>query len=270
MKDLSPQPVVVARDLTAAYGAAVVWEGASFEVGAGEFVAVLGPNGGGKSTLIRMLLGLLAPRSGSLQVLGHPPRRGNSGIGYLPQAKPVDRDIPMSGRDLVALGLDGHRWGIRGPGRVRAAVGEQVSLALEAVEATEFSREPLGRLSGGQVQRLLLAQAIVGRPRILVLDEPLAGLDLRSQAVVAQLVGRLSRDLDLAVLLVAHDVNPLLGVLDRVLYLAQGQAAIGSVADVINADTLSRLYGVAVEVLHDSRGRLFVVGAEDELSHHHV
>ncbi|MHB1786275.1 MAG: metal ABC transporter ATP-binding protein [Acidimicrobiales bacterium] len=263
-------PVVVARDLTAAYGSTTVWEGATFCVGAGEFVAVLGPNGAGKSTLIRMLLGLLAPRGGSLEVLGQPPRRGNPGIGYVPQAKPVDPDTPISGQDLVALGLDGHRWGIRGPGRARTDVRDQVGVAIEAVEATDFATEPLGRLSGGQLQRLLLAQAIVGRPRILVLDEPLASLDLRSQVVVAQLVGRLSRDLGLAVLLVAHDVNPLLPVVDRVLYLAQGRAAMGSVADVINAATLSELYGVAIEVLADSRGRLFVVGAEDELGHHHA
>lgn len=262
-------PVVVASDLAAAYGSAVVWEGANFSVGEGEFVAVLGPNGAGKSTLIRMVLGLIPPAAGRLVVLGDRPRKGHAGIGYVPQGLPVDVDTPLTGSDLVALGLDGHRWGIGLPGR-RARAKGLVQTAVQAVEATAYADEPVGRLSGGQLQRLILAQAVVGRPRLLVLDEPLAGLDLRSQSVVAQLVGRLCRELGLAVILVAHDVNPLLGVIDRVLYMAERRVAIGPPEQIVNSSTLSDLYGVSIEVLTDSRGRLFVVGAEDETSHHHA
>ena len=260
--------VISARELAAAYGRAPVWSGANFDVQRGEFVAVLGPNGAGKSTLLRMLLGLLKPATGSLTVLGSPPRRGNHDIGYVPQRRPIDPDTRIAGTELVKLGVDGDRWGTRLP-RSRAAVDAAVEDAIAAVGATGFADHAVGTLSGGEVQRLMLAQAMVSRPQLLLLDEPLASLDVRNQMGVATLVASLARSRGITVLLIAHDVNPLLPVLDRVMYVARGRVTIGRPDDVITADHLSALYDAQVEVLRDSRGRVFVVGLDDEVAHPH-
>lgn len=261
-------PAVQAFGLEAAYGAHPIWAGAEFAVEPGEFVAVLGPNGAGKSTLLRLVLGLLRPRSGHLEVLGRPPRRGNPHIGYVPQRRLVDTDLALRGADLVRLGVDGHRWG-PGLGGGRHPRWDRVSGAISAVGAVGYAERSVGRLSGGELQRLWLAQALVGDPRLLLLDEPLANLDVRNQVAVAQLVSRLSRQRGLAVLLVAHDVNPLLPVVDRVMYVARGGIAIGPPAEVITSERLSALYQADVEVLRDRRGRLFVVGLDAEESHPH-
>jgi zinc/manganese transport system ATP-binding protein len=259
-------PVIVADHLAAAYGNRLIWQNASFTVNAGEFVAVLGPNGSGKSTLLRLLLGLLPPAAGSLQVLGTRPHRGSADIGYVPQRRNIDRDLPVRGRDFVHLGIDGSRWGV--------AVGhaarnhQRVDEAIRAVEALAYADRPIGRLSGGEQQRLLLAQALAGRPRMLLLDEPLASLDLRNQVVIAELVAELARANHLTVLLIAHDINPLLPIVDRVLYVAHGGVAIGKPAEVITTEQLSRLYDAPIEVLHDSHGHMFVVGLEAESAHH--
>jgi zinc/manganese transport system ATP-binding protein len=259
-------PTILAKDLTAAYGDRLIWRGASFDIKPGEFVAVLGPNGAGKSTLLRMLLGLLDPASGSLRVLGRRPHRGNPDIGYVPQRRNIDRDLPIRGRDFVHLGIDGARWGV--------AVGQagenrrRIDDAISAVNGLAYADRPIGRLSGGEQQRLLLAQALAGKPKMLLLDEPLASLDLRNQIVIAELVAELARANGLTVLLIAHDINPLLRIVDRVLYVAHGGVAIGKPADVITSDQLSRLYDAPVEVLHDSHGHMFVVGLEAESTHH--
>jgi zinc/manganese transport system ATP-binding protein len=259
-------PAIEAKELSAAYGDRLIWRGASFTVEAGEFVAVLGPNGAGKSTLLRMLLGLLPPASGSLQVLGRRPHRGNPDIGYVPQRRNIDRDLPIRGRDFVHLGIDGAHWGV--------AVGQatenrqRVDHAVAAVNGLAYADRPIGRLSGGEQQRLLLAQALAGKPKMLLLDEPLASLDLRNQIVIAELVAELARANGLTVLLIAHDINPLLRIVDRVLYVAHGGVAIGKPADVITSEQLSRLYDAPVEVLHDSHGHMFVVGLEAESTHH--
>ncbi|HMC40999.1 MAG TPA: ATP-binding cassette domain-containing protein [Acidimicrobiales bacterium] len=263
------EPAVVARDLAAGYGTETVWAGATFEIGAGEMVGVLGPNGAGKSTLLRLLLGLLRPQRGTVQVLGRPPMRGNPDIGYVPQRRPTTDETSIRGVDLVRLGLDGHRWGTPLPGRRQRAAGRRVADAVAAVAAQPYAGRPVGQLSGGELQRLLLAQALVGEPTLLLLDEPLASLDLRHQAGMAALVSDLARELGLTVLLIAHDVNPLLPVIDRVLYIGRGGVAIGTPGEVITPEVLSRLYEAPVEVLEDSRGRLFVVGLEDEVSHPH-
>ena len=259
-------PVIEASSLSAGYNGIPVWEDVSFTVEPGEFIAVLGPNGAGKSTLFRMLLGLLGPRAGRLEVFGRSPRRGDSAIGYVPQGRTLDSDLPIRGVDLVQLGLDGHRWGV--PLADRAGAG-RVRDALQAVGADSYAARPVGRLSGGEQQRLLLAHALVGRPRLLLLDEPLANLDLRNQAAMAGLVAGLARERGLTVLLIAHDVNPLLGLVERVLYVARGRIVIGSPKDLITTETLSRLYGTHVEVLRDSHGRVFVVGLEEEYAHPH-
>ena len=230
----------------------------SFAVGAGEFVAVIGGNGAGKSTLLRLALGLLAPTDGEIRIFGAPPHANRGSLGYVPQRIEIDPDMPLRARDFVSLGVDGARFGLPRPDRARRA---RVDAALADVGVSTLADAPVGRLSGGEQQRLAIAQAIVGRPRVLLLDEPLANLDLRAAAEIVALVARLGRDLAMTVLLVAHDINPLLPALDRVLYLVDGRAAIGTVAEVVNEDTLSRLYDRPVDVLR-VRGRIIVVAGE--------
>jgi len=262
----STPPAIVADGVAAAYGDQLIWRNASFTVNTGEFVAVLGPNGSGKSTLLRLLLGLMAPAAGSLQVLGKRPHRGNADVGYVPQRRNIDRDLPVRGRDFVHLGIDGARWGIELGNN--PTYHDRVDQAIKSVDAEPYADRPIGRLSGGEQQRLLLAQALAGRPQMLLLDEPLASLDLRNQIVIAELVSELARANDLTVLLIAHDINPLLPVVDRVLYVAHGGVAIGKPAEVITTEQLSRLYDAPIEVLHDSHGHMFVVGLEAESAHH--
>ena len=227
---------------------------------------MLGPNGAGKSTLLKAILGLLPLSAGHLDVLGAAARRGNARIGYLPQRRSFDADLRVRGRDIVRLGLDGTRWGVPLPrvgglgGNGHAASMRRVDESIEVVGATAFAHRPVGELSGGEQQRLLIAQALVSRPAILLLDEPLDSLDLNNQQQISALVGRISREQRVTVLLVAHDVNPILADLDRVIYVAAGRSVIGAPDDVINTETLSRLYGVTVEVLRTSDGRLVVVG----------
>jgi zinc/manganese transport system ATP-binding protein len=201
-------------------------------------------------------------------VLGRPPRRGNPGIGYVPQRRPVDPELRLAGTELVKLGVTGTRWGPGWPGRA-AELRRRVDDAVTAVGAGEYADQPIGTLSGGELQRLALAQTIVSRPRILLLDEPLASLDVRNQVGVAHLVATLARTRGLAVMLIAHDVNPLLPVLDKVIYVARGRLTIGPPDEVITSERLSRLYDANVEVLRDSRGRMFVVGLDEEVAHPH-
>lgn len=257
---------IVARGLAAAHNGRLVWNDASFSARTGEFIVVLGPNGSGKSTLFRLLLGLLQPAAGFLEVLGRRPHQGNPDIGYVPQHRNIDRDLSVRGRDFVHLGIDGTRWGV-GLGNAAANL-RRVEQAIASVEAQAYADRPIGRLSGGEQQRLLLAQALAGRPKMLLLDEPLASLDLRNQIVIAELVAELARANNLTVLLIAHDINPLLPMVDRVLYVAHGGVAIGKPNEVITTEQLTRLYSAPVEVLHDSHGHMFVVGLEAESAHH--
>ena len=259
-------PAIEARDLAAGYGGPAVWAHADFSIAAGSFTAILGPNGGGKSTLIRMILGLLPPLHGELQVLGGRPHRGNALIGYIPQHSSFDPDLSLRGRDFVNLGIDGHRWGVRISG---AASARAADAAIRAVGAGSYADRPIGRLSGGEQQRLLLAQALVGNPQVLLMDEPLSQLDVRNQSVIVQLIGELKRTRELTVLLIAHDVNPLLSHIDHVLYVAHGNVAMGRPDEIITSESLTRIYSTPVEVLKDSRGRVFVVGLEEEVSHPH-
>jgi len=241
-------------------GGRTIWHDVSFNVTEGEFVAILGPNGAGKSTLIKAILGLLPLAAGTATVLGRPAGAGNAGIGYLPQRRSFDSGTRIRGIDLVQLGLDGTRWGVPLPGPSRKRSSARVAETIELVGATEYARHPIGELSGGEQQRLLIAQALVRRPKLLLLDEPLDSLDLPNQAAVAALVRRICHEEEVAVLLVAHDINPILGYLDRVIYLAGGGALEGPPEQVIRSETLSRLYGAPIEVLRASDGRLVVVG----------
>jgi zinc/manganese transport system ATP-binding protein len=232
-------------------------------VAPGEFIAVLGSNGAGKSTLMRAILGLTPLQSGTIGVFGLPPEQGRSRIGYLPQRREFDSGTRIRGIDLVHLGLDGARWGVPLPRKGRRSERERVAEVIELVGATDYATRAIGELSGGEQQRLLIAQALVQRPSLLILDEPLDALDLPNQASVAALVRRLASAEDVAVLLVAHDVNPLLPYLDRVIYLAAGRALAGRVEEVITPRKLSELYGAPIEVLRAADGRLVVVGTPE-------
>ena len=270
----TPAPVadsvaVRMRGASAVVGGTTVWSEVSLDVAAGEFVAVLGPNGCGKSTLLKVLLGL-TPSHGLVEVLGALPGRRTNRIGYLPQRRAFDASVRIRGIDVVSLGLDGTRWGTPVPWLTRllaprrfAERRRRLEQVIEVVGAADYARRPIGRCSGGEQQRLLIAQALIRRPELLLLDEPLESLDVPSQAAISALVRDICRRDRVAVVMVAHDVNPILPYLDRVIYIARGSAVIGTPEEVITADQLSALYGIAIEVLRDGAGRLFVVGQPD-------
>jgi len=250
-------------------GGRPIWTDVSLCERPGEFAAVLGPNGAGKSTLLKAILGLLPLSAGSATVLGGPPGAANAQIGYLPQRRSFDAAARIRGVDIVRLGLDGARWGVPLPGRAGAEAKRRVTETIAMVGAAPYAERPIGRLSGGEQQRLLIAQALVRRPRLLLLDEPLDSLDLTNQVAVAALVQRICRDEGVAVMLVAHDVNPILPYLDRVVYFAGATAVEGAPREVITSETLSALYSAPIEVLETSDGRLVVVGTPEPPSIHH-
>ncbi|HLQ54770.1 MAG TPA: metal ABC transporter ATP-binding protein [Streptosporangiaceae bacterium] len=232
-----------------------ILDNVSFTVNAGEFTGLIGPNGAGKTTLLRVILGLQRPAGGRVAILGRPRSPRNQPVGYVPQKVLLDPDLPMRARDLVALGMDGHRYGMRlRPGQHRQAVREM----LHAVDADRFADARVGNLSGGEQQRVLIAHALISRPRLLLLDEPLANLDLRSGQEIISLLARIAREQQIAVLLSAHEMNPLLPVMDRIIYLAGGRAASGPTAEVVRPEVLSSLYGYPIDVLH-VHGRVLVV-----------
>jgi zinc/manganese transport system ATP-binding protein len=258
-----PTEVARADHLEIRYGHRTVWSDASFRIHRGEFVAIIGPNGAGKTTLFRLLLGLLPPTAGDLRVLGSPPRRGDPRIGYVPQSHAVDKDTNVEAIQLVRLGFSGNRWMPNlTPGRFRRE-REATEEALRFVGAAELARKSIGAMSGGELQRIFLAEALVGRPEVLLLDEPLASLDLRRAKELVVLINGLVRTRGVATLLVAHDINPLIQYLDKVIYIANGRVATGPPSAVLTTEGLTALYGVPVEVLRDSRGNLVIVGGED-------
>lgn len=255
----SKEPIVELSGAGLAYGSRPLWQNVDLAVAPGEFVAVLGPNGSGKTSLVKVLLGLTALSSGSARVCGAAPRRGNHAIGYVPQQRGFDDDLPIRGSDLVRLGVDGHRWGIGlpSPGRRR-----RIETAIDAVGASRFADVPIGRCSGGEQQRLRIAQALAGNPKLLLCDEPLLSLDIRYQAEVVDTLDRQRRISDIAVMFVTHEINPILGVVDRVLYLVGTRWAIGAPEEVLTSARLSELYQTTVEVLR-VQGRIIIVGAPD-------
>ncbi len=253
--------------VTVELGGRRILDEVTFSLAPGDLTGLIGSNGAGKTTLLRVILGLLAPTRGTVLVSDG---AGGRSVGYVPQKFMLDPDMPLRGRDLVALGIDGHRLGLPRPSRARR---ELVQEMLAAVDAERFADARVGRLSGGEQQRILIAHALISRPNLLLLDEPLANLDLRSAREVVGLLARIAREQRIAVLISAHEMNALLPVMDRVVYLADGRAACGTADEIVRSDVLTRLYRHRVEVLRVN-GRVIVVAgdsddAEPTHPHHH-
>ncbi len=247
--------------VTLGYGERRVLSDVSFSIPQGAFVGLLGANGAGKTTMLRAILGLVGPAGGAISVLGRPPTRGNPTIGYMPQARRALPHPGISGIDFVLTAAGGHRWGWP---VATTAEKEAAWKALEEVSAADLARRPLAELSGGERQRILIAQALIGDPKLLLLDEPLISLDAGHQRVIIDLVHEVAERLGIAVLFCSHEINPLMRAVDRVLYLGNGKAAIGSVDEVINGPVLSRLYGTPITVMRVA-GRIFVMADDIEL-----
>ena len=258
-------PALQLKDAALGYGGHRLWSGLTIDVQPGEFVAVLGANGSGKTSLLRAVLGMQPLTSGSILVNGRPSHRGSRDIGYVQQQRRLDASTPLRARDVVRQGLDGHHWGFAWPGRVPWRAVED---ALEQVGASAFADMPVGLLSGGEQQRVRIAQALVADPALLLCDEPLLSLDLNSQRVITGLVDRRRREHDTAVVFVTHEINPVLPYADRVLYLAGGGFRVGSVDEVLSSETLTALFGAPIEVIR-SGGRILVAGIPDTPEHPH-
>jgi len=259
MKAMTRTALLELDDVSVRLGGRQVLCDVSFSVERGEFAGIIGPNGAGKTTLLRLILGLLEPSSGKVLVDGSPrQKKGAASIGYVPQKLLIDPDMPLRARDVVSLGLDGNRLGFAFPSRQRR---ELVDRTLHDVGADGYADARVGELSGGEQQRVLIAHALISRPRLLLLDEPLANLDLRSEQEIVALLGKLATEQEIAVLLSAHDMNPLMSVMDRVIYVANGKVATGSSDEVVTSEGLSRLYGHHVDVIR-LHNRVLVVAGE--------
>ncbi|MFM0603845.1 ABC transporter ATP-binding protein [Paraburkholderia sediminicola] len=257
-------PVLELEHVTLELGGRSILRDTGFVVNQGEFIGVLGPNGAGKTTLMRAVLGLVPAASGAIRLLGQPVARGNASIGYMPQTRSALAGRRVRGRDFVAMAADGHRWGLpHADSKTRA----DVERVLDLVGGRKLAERPLSELSGGERQRLLLAQCLLGNPKLLLLDEPLISLDPHHQKSVVELVRRVQQELGIAVLFSAHELNPLLNSLDRVLYLGSGVAALGTVDEVITRPVLSRLYGSPIDVMRVN-GRIFVMSGDVEVEKH--
>ncbi|RKO26780.1 metal ABC transporter ATP-binding protein [Pseudarthrobacter phenanthrenivorans] len=260
------KPVVSLTGASLKFGKRALWEDLDLEIRPGEFFAVLGPNGSGKTSFLKVLLGLQELHSGNARLGGRPVERGSSLIGYIPQQKSFAPDTPMRARDLVGLGVDGHRWGLR-LSAVKA--NRRIDQLLDLVGATEYAKVPVGQLSGGEQQRLRVAQALATDPQVLLCDEPLLSLDLHHQQAVSALINKQCHEQKSAVVFVTHEINPIIDYVDRVLYLAGGRFKVGTPEEVMTTEVLSDLYGSHVEVIH-ANGRIVVVGLPDATTHHHA
>jgi zinc/manganese transport system ATP-binding protein len=263
-------PAVELRSGTLSYGHRVLWSDLDLTVAPGEFLAVLGPNGTGKTSLLKTILGQQRLTAGTISFLGKPIGRGSRQIGYIPQQKLLEPGTPLRARDLVTFGVNGTRWGLPVS---RKAARRRVDEVLEAVGATEYGGAPVASLSGGEQQRIRVGQSIAGDPRLLLCDEPLLSLDLHHQRSVSELIDAQRKATNTAVVFVTHDVNPILGMVDRVLYLAGGRFRVGTPDEVLRSEVLSYMYDTPVEVIR-SRGRIVILGApegygvHDHLEHH--
>jgi zinc/manganese transport system ATP-binding protein len=256
LPDLAPDAAALTfDDVSVVRGGRLIWSQGSFEIPAGCIVAVIGSNGSGKTTLLQVVLGVLPVASGTVRVFGRPPGEANDTIGYVPQDYVANGGEAIRARDAVLLGLNGRRWGF---GRATAADRRRVDEALAWVEATDFADMRVSQLSGGQRQRIAIASALVAQPRMLILDEPLASLDLRNQQEMVKLLARLNAELDVTILVVAHDLNPMLAVLNSAIYLLDGHAHHAAIDRVVDADLLTHLYGTQVQVAHTLQGELYM------------
>lgn len=255
----APSAVIELDSAELRFGDRTLWSGLTLAVEKGEFLAVLGPNGSGKTSLIKVLLGLRPLTSGTVRLGGEPPRRGSSKVGYVPQQRGFDSDLGARGIDLVALGFDGHRYGLPWPNPTKRRLLIEV---IEQVGASGFANSPIGLLSGGEQQRLRIAQALLSSPHVLLCDEPLLSLDLANQKAIVDLIDERRRASNTAVVFVTHEINPILPVVDRIVYIVDGRWAIGTPEEVMTSERLSDLYQTRVEVTR-IRDKLLVVGATD-------
>lgn len=257
------QPILRVKKASLSFGEKSTWKNLDLSVAPGEFIAVIGANGSGKTVLLKAILGQLELSSGAIEFLGEPITHGSKEIGYIPQHRQTDSGVPLRAKDLLRMGLDGHRFGLPFSS---SKTNRSVQEVLEMVGALDIANTPIGQLSGGQLQRIRVAQAVIDKPKLILADEPLSALDLKQQSVVAELINGQREQSGAAVLFVTHDVNPVLDYIDRVLYLANGKFRIGTPDEVLRSDVLSKLYGRSVDVVRN-QGRIAVLGSSDH-DHH--
>ena len=248
-------PALSFDDVSVVRGGRLIWSEGTFDVPSGGIIAVIGSSGSGKTTLLHAVLGMIPTASGEIRVLGKPPGAATRLIGYVPQNYAAAAGNAIRARDAVMLGLTGNRWGF---GRADAEQRRRVDEILDAVDATEFAGRRLSQLSGGQRQRIAIAEALVGSPRLLILDEPLTALDVRNQRGIVGLLARIGEEFGVTIVVVAHDLNPLLGILDGAIYLLDGHAHFDTMDEVVDEGLLTHLYGTSIQVVHTPQGDLYM------------
>jgi len=260
------QTVIKAENLSLIYSDKVIWKDANFEVKSGEFIGLLGPNGAGKSSLFNLILGLSKPSSGNLKIFNTKPKRGDLRIGYVPQRRSINDDSRIEALEYVRLGISGYKFGFS---LFKQSKNERrmAYQALVDVDAQNLAHRALSELSGGELQRIFLAQALVSKPNLLLLDEPLANLDMRREMQLIQLVSDIVSKQNIATILIAHDINPLLPVVDKIIYIVNKKIAIGKPIDIITSAKLSEMYKAPIEVIRGSKGQLAVLGVEEAIHH---
>lgn len=241
----------------------VIWQDLNFDVEPGEFIALIGANGSGKSMLLKSILGQQRLTRGKIEFLGSKAGQGSTAIGYIPQHRSLDAQLPLRVYDAVRLGLDGHKLGLPLPS---SKTKQLVQAALSQVEAQALSDKPLGELSGGEMQRVRVAQALISQPKLILADEPLSALDLNHQQIVSGLIASQAKKQGAAVIFVTHDLNPIADYVDKVIYLAKGRYSIGTPDEVMQTEVLSDLYGTDIDVVRN-QGRIVVLGAHDHAHH---
>jgi zinc/manganese transport system ATP-binding protein len=259
------KPVLSIKNASLSFGDRQLWSNLNLDVQPHEFIAIIGANGSGKTTLLKAILGQVDLAAGSIEIEGEPVGRGSREIGYIPQHRNAETVAPMRAIDLLRMGLDGHRFGL--PFATRASK-RRVSHILDCIDGHELAYKKVSDLSGGELQRLRVGQAVIGEPSLILADEPLSALDMAQQKTIADLLDQERRDHNAAVLFVTHDVNPILSMVDRVLYLGNSKFRIGTPDEVLRSEVLSELYETPIDVLRN-QGRIVVVGTQDHQHHDH-